>query len=93
MIDMQSTVARSPELVVTTLGNGELALLSIANGKYFSASPMGRRIWEYLEGPRTVEQIQQLIVAEYEVPAEKCSADLKGFLHEMIEARLLNVLA
>ena len=92
MIDMKTAVARSPDLVATGLGNGELALLSIANGKYFSANPLGRRIWDHLDTPRTVEQLQQLIVAEYAVSADRCGTDLDRFLREMIDAKLLHVL-
>jgi hypothetical protein len=91
MIDTNTTVARSQELVATGLGNGELALLSVSNGKYFSASPLGRRIWEHLEAPKTVEEMQRLLLAEYDVPAAQCKSDLTTFLHQMLDARLLNV--
>jgi hypothetical protein len=93
MIDPQSLIARSPQLLSTALGNGDLALLSLSNEKYFSANPLGRRIWELLESPRTAAQLQTLIVTEYDVSAEQCKADLDQFLDQMIGAKLLTLLS
>lgn len=93
MTDPQSLIARSPQLLSTALANGDLALLSLSNEKYFSANPLGRRVWELLESPRTPAQLQSLIVAEYDVTAEQCKADLEQFLDQMIDAKLLTILS
>ncbi len=92
MIEESSTLRRSPELMATALGNGDLALLSVANGSYYSANPLGHRIWKLLESQKTVAQLQQLILAEYEVPVEQCRADLQRFLNKMIDEGLVHVL-
>lgn len=69
--------------------NGEKVMMSIANGKYYNLGEIGGRIWELLATPRTVEQIAEQLLAEYEVEQEQCAAEVRGFLQDLWNEQLV----
>jgi hypothetical protein len=71
---------------------GEAAILNIKSGVYYGLDPIGARIWNLMQQPRKVAEIQDEITNEYEVEPERCARDLialleKLFAHGLIEVR------
>lgn len=58
----------------------ELVMMSAAKGNYIGLSPVGARIWELLETPRTIESLCDTLVSEYEVEPEICRREVDEFL-------------
>lgn len=59
---------------------GEAVLLDLLSGVYYGLDPVGARIWQLLQQPRTVAELRDLIVAEFDVAAERCEIDLVAFI-------------
>ena len=70
---------------------GEAAILQLASGVYYSLDAVGARIWALLQSPRSVREIRDTLVAEYDVPAERCERDLLGLLEALAAAQLIDV--
>jgi hypothetical protein len=85
-----TVVAVSPRQISTAMG-AEQAILQLDSGKYFGLNPVGARVWQLLAQPRTVSEVLATLLAEYEVPAERCRADLLALLHKLHAAGLLVV--
>jgi len=62
---------------------GEAAILSLRNGTYYGLDRVGARIWNLIQQPRTVKEILDTLLAEYDVDAERCAADLQRLLTEL----------
>src|SRR2546430_12237463 len=45
---------------------------------YYSLDAVGSRIWALVQSPRSVREIRDTLLAEYDVPAERCERDLLG---------------
>ena len=58
---------------------------------YYSLNPVAGRIWELLQEPRSVEQIKDTIVREYDVSPAHCETDLLEFLASLSEKGLVEV--
>jgi len=89
-IDLNSTVKRAEDLVSCDL-DGETALMSVANGKYYGLDPIGSRIWAFLEQDRTVEDLCGQLVEEFEVEPLQCRQDVLAFLQDLARDNLIKV--
>lgn len=70
----------------------EAVVLSFQDGTYYGLNAVGARIWELLEKPRTVKEIVDLLLEEFDVERPQCESDLRAFLDEMHIRNLLAVM-
>lgn len=86
----QTIVVASKDQVSCELGT-EAAILGMKNSVYYGLNPVGARVWWLLQEPRSVEEICEAIVSEYEVTAERCEDDLVKLLRQMLEEGLVEL--
>lgn len=89
-ISLQSTVVATDEQLHADVDE-ETVVLHSETETYYSFNPVAGRIWELLQEPRTVEEIREQIVREYDVTADQCEADLLNFLGVLFEEDLVEV--
>jgi hypothetical protein len=76
--------------VCQNLANDEGAvLLNLDTGVYFGLNPVGARIWELLETPRSEAELQASIAEELELDPEVALMDVREFLASLSERKLL----
>jgi len=85
-----TVVAVSPRQISSAMG-AEQAILQLDAGKYFGLNPVGARVWQLLVQPRQVSEVLATLLAEYEVPADRCRADLLVLLRQLAAAGLIEV--
>ena len=61
----------------------EYVILDPVPGVYYGLNQTGARIWELVDGTRTVEQIRDVIVEEYEVSLREAEKDLVELLGQL----------
>ena len=86
-----STVVAAQEQVSCDLA-GEAAILNLKSGVYFGLDAVGARIWELIQEPKTVQQVCDTLLEEFDVEPERCKNDVLALLqqmstHELIELR------
>ena len=69
----------------------EVVILNLKNGVYFTLDGVGCRIWNLIQEPRTVNEIQNVILQEYEVEPNQCECDLSALLQELATKGLIEV--
>jgi Coenzyme PQQ synthesis protein D (PqqD) len=69
----------------------EVAIVQLKAGVYYGLDPVGARIWELIGTPRSVRAVRDVLLAEYEVDAERCEGDLLLLLQTMADAGLVEV--
>jgi len=70
---------------------GEAAILNMKNGVYYGLDTLGARIWNLMQQPRAVSEIQSAIIGEYDVEPERCARDLLGLLEKLLAEGLIEV--
>lgn len=90
MISDRSVVVAAKDQVSCDLA-GEAAILNIKNGVYYGLDPVGARIWNLMQEPRAVADIQNTITSEYDVEPERCALDLFGLLEKLLAEGLIEV--
>lgn len=58
----------------------EMVMMSATNGNYIGLSPVGARIWELLETPRSIESLCRTLIDEYDVDSATCRIEVDSFI-------------
>lgn len=74
---------RNEQIIDGELDNNQI-MMHLEKGKYFGLNPVGKRIWELIEQPRTSEELVDTLLSEYNVPEEQCRLEVKNFLEKAI---------
>lgn len=59
---------------------GEAVVLNLDTGTYYGLDPVGTRAWQLLQKPRSLAELRDHIVDEFDVAPERCEADLVSFV-------------
>jgi hypothetical protein len=78
------------EQVSSNLGE-ESIVLNLKLGVYYGLNAVGTRIWDLIQSPKTLSEIQETIVAEYDVEAERCGNDIMEIFTRLKTAGLIEV--
>jgi hypothetical protein len=89
-LSVHSIVVATSEQVSCPLGE-ESAILNLKNSMYYGTNPVGTRIWTLLKEPRSVEQLRDTLLNEYQVDAALCERDLLDLLGKMKSEGLIEV--
>lgn len=79
---------RSIEILEAAIGC-ELVTLDVKTGDCFGFNEVAASIWTALAAPRTFEELQAALTAEYDIGAEECSRELDALLNDLIEKGLV----
>ena len=84
MTGLNSVLSHSPSVVTRKTGN-EYVLVPVANNiadmnSVFILNETGAFIWEQIDGKRTVEEVIELIINEYEIDIETALNDVLEFV-------------
>ena len=85
-----SSVVVAKDQVSSDLG-GEVAILDLKAATYYGLDNVGARVWSLIQEPRTVVEIRDIVVSEYEVEAERCERDLIALLQSLADKGLIEV--
>lgn len=67
----------------------EVVILDLASSSYLGLDEVGATIWGLLAEPCTVGELEEALIAAYEVDPERISEDLRTFLEQLIERGLV----
>ena len=91
-LSLQTVVAATREQVSCALGE-ESAILNLKNSVYYGTNPVAASVWKMLQQPRSVEELRNALLDEYEVEAKQCEQDLLALLDKMLSEGLIDVRA
>jgi hypothetical protein len=85
-----STVVVAKEQVSCDLG-GEAAILNLKSGVYYGLDPVGARIWNLIQEPKSLNEIREILLKEYDVEPDRCDRDLLALLQKLASEGLIEV--
>ena len=89
-ISKSATVVAVKNQVSCMVGE-EAVILHLKDGAYFGLNPVGARVWKLIEKPRTVAQLRDAVVREFEVGSAECERDILKLLESLAKAGLVEV--
>ncbi|MBI2425363.1 MAG: lasso peptide biosynthesis PqqD family chaperone [Candidatus Hydrogenedentes bacterium] len=86
-----ATVFERGQDLITSEVDGETVMMSVSAGSYFGLDPLGSRIWDLLESPKSIQELTTALQAEYDVDEPTCTKDLSAFFHRMLEHGVVGI--
>jgi hypothetical protein len=78
--------------VCTDLGeSGELAIHDSNSDTYYGLDSVGARIWGLVADWKTVEEVRETLLDEYDVETSQLESDLSHLLEELVSKKLIEV--
>ena len=71
--------------------DAETVILHFDKGLYFGLNDVGTIVWNQLQSPRTVRELRDAIMREYEVSTDQCEHDLVQLIQELGKQGLVEV--
>lgn len=90
VIQLETRVVRVPQQTSGQV-DGQVVLLSLESGHYYGMNEHGSRVWELIEEPRAVSEVVARLLGEFDVPRERCEAEVLSFLNALRADRLVQV--
>jgi len=69
----------------------EAVILNVNTGTYHGLNEVGTFIWNLIEQPQIVRDIQQRLLQEYEIESSVCNKDLLALLNDLLTVKLIEV--
>jgi len=69
--------------------NGELVVLRLTSGEYYSFNSIGRLTWMNITEGKSIAEVVDAIAAEYEVSHEQAESDVHSFVEGLLTNDLL----
>jgi hypothetical protein len=69
----------------------EEIILALKSGVYFGLNAVGAYIWKLIQEPKTVNDICDALLAEYNVELQRCEQDLIVLLRELAAHGLIEM--
>jgi len=89
-LSVSTVVVATKDQVSCPLGD-ESAILNLKNSVYYGMNPVGARVWNLLQQPRSVGELRDTLLDEYEVAADRCEQELLALLERMRTEGLVEV--
>ena len=87
---MASIPEKMPDLISRTLDDGAV-IVSPDEGTVKVLNQVGSLIWSSIDGNRTIAQIGQIVVEEFDVTIEQAQDDIRMFVQDLCAKRLLRL--
>ena len=88
MVTLEQRIRPHPEVVDTTLDDGEVVLLHLESKTYYSLNLTGQRIWQGLKEGLTLNEISQRVQEEFEVGADQADRSVLDLVNELCQQKL-----
>jgi len=75
--------------VQTRTFDGDLVILDLVQGEYFSLDAVGARMWQGIADGRTEAEIAADVARSYEVDVERALSDLAALVGQLVSKGLL----
>lgn len=86
---LNTSIAKDHHQVIDRVVDGEALLIHLQSGEYFSLNSIGTRIWESIDGVRTVEDLVDLVLEEYDVERAQAVADVLDLVNQLADEGLV----
>lgn len=88
-ISIDTSVAKDSNQVIDRVVDGEVLLIHLRSGDYFSLNSTGTKVWENIDGSRTVRDLAALVVAEYDCEEPQVLSDVLSLVNQLADEGLV----
>lgn len=90
MLNKTTRISIRSNLLCSDVG-GEVVMLDVEKGHYFSLNKTGSAIWEALREPKTIADLCGFLGERYNAPPETIERDVLDLLTALLDKDLLQI--
>lgn len=90
LITLEDKIVQAEGNLVSNMDQDKV-MMSIQSGKYYNLGAIGGRIWDLIEKPLSVQQLVDILAAEYEIGQGDCEEQVLGFLEQLRAEQLIKI--
>lgn len=83
------TTVRAVDDQISTEIEDEMVVLQLDTGTYFGIDGVGPRVWELLQEPLTVGELEDELLNEYDISRDRLHQDVDELLCDLRDASLI----
>jgi hypothetical protein len=91
-ITLDTRVVRSSEPLLAAVGDA-LVMFSMEKGSYYGLNDIATAVWQRIEAPIAVANLCADLQQVFDVPPQRCEAEVLGFLRKLETKGLLRIVA
>ncbi len=80
--------ARNKQIIDGELDNNQV-MMHLEKGKYYGLNPVGKRIWDLIEQPKSFEEITTTLLKEFDVSKEQCEQEVQAFMEKALQNEII----
>lgn len=88
-ISLDTRIRAKNDLVSCEIG-GEVYLLDFGKGIYYGLNAVAGRTLQLAQEPRTLREIRDILVGEFDVEPEECTRDLLRLAEQLYHRKLVD---
>lgn len=71
--------------------DNETVMMDVNKGEYYGMNQVASRIWELLETPHSLLQLQTILLSEFDTTEKACLEDTKAFIIQLLEKKMVRI--
>ncbi len=87
------TIVSQGQQHVETAADGEVVLMHVESGRFFTLTGTGQRVWELIAEPISIDALAERLAGEYDVEPETCRNDVLEICRQLEASALIDVSA
>ena len=90
MLSAETQIVASADQVSCEMDD-DVMILNLKDGEYYELGQVGAHIWDAIQKPCSLEQLEQSLLDRYEVDLETARADLSELIGNLLDKGLVSV--
>jgi len=90
MIGKETVIGRANGIVGSKM-DGEVVMMNIEKGKYYCLDEVASRIWDIIEEEKSVEEVVDVLLNEYDVSKDECMNDVVELFENLFSQDLITI--
>jgi hypothetical protein len=89
--DAKNKTVKAVKDQVSCALDGGTVILHLGSGTYYGLNAVGSTIWNLIQEARTIAEIHDRLLQQYEADASECERDLLNVLDDLSKASLVEI--
>jgi hypothetical protein len=85
-----TSVFTIPEHVIMRTVGADAVIVDLESGMYFGMNEVGASIWKHLAAGASLAEIEDAVMAEFDVDRQTVDADVRRIIQDLIASRLIS---
>ena len=89
-LSLDSQLVKDKQVIDRVVAD-ETLLIHLQTGGHYSLNSVGTRIWESIDGSRTVQDLAHIVSSEFDVDDQRAQSDVLDLVSDLVKESLASI--